>query len=131
MANQTYHYTLAENKTVDGLVDSTIRFLQYQSMEVQTFGGDSYRVIQARTSSGELKQLVGMDKAIEIRIFTQNSSNNITVEIGNAKWADKAAVMAVSMFVLWPLAVTSGIGIYKQNQLFNQIRMSIEQYLFY
>ena len=131
MANQTYHYTLAENKTVDGLVDSTIRFLQYQSMEVQTFGGDSYRVIQARTSSGELKQLLGMDKAIEIRIFTQNSSNNITVEIGNAKWAVKAAVMAVSMFVLWPLAVTSGIGIYKQNQLFNQIRMSIEQYLFY
>lgn len=129
MANHTYHYTMAENKNIDGLVGSTIRFLQYQNMEVQTFGSESYRVVQARIKSGELKQLVGMDKAVEIRFFTQG--NNVTVEMGNAKWADKAAVMTVSMFILWPLAVTSGIGIYKQNQLFNQIRRPIEQYLYY
>ena len=32
------------------------------------------------------------------------------MEIGAGKWIDKAAVGTVSMLVLWPLAVTAGIG---------------------
>ena len=40
-----------------------------------------------------------------------------------------AAVMAVSMFVLWPLMLTSGYGIYKQKKLPENIRKVLEEYV--
>lgn len=52
----------------------------------------------------------------------------VTVEIGGAKWADKAAVMAVSMFVLWPLTITSGIGLCGQAQVIKKAKNVIETY---
>jgi hypothetical protein len=41
----------------------------------------------------------------------------MTVEIGAGKWIDKAAVGTVSMFILWPLAVTAGLGAWEQMKM--------------
>jgi hypothetical protein len=49
-------------------------------------------------------------------VFTQ-SVDMMTVEIGAGKWIDKAAVGTVSMFILWPLAVTAGIGAWEQMKM--------------
>ena len=40
-----------------------------------------------------------------------------TVEIGAGKWVDKAAVGTVSLFILWPLAITAGMGAWEQMKL--------------
>lgn len=128
MANHMYTYTLREGKSVDEVADLVTRFLYNEKMEVQTLGHPGCMVIQARVGKVGVKRLVGMDKAIEVRL--SHEGQRLVVEMGNAKWADKAVVMAVSMFVLWPLAITSGIGIYKQNELFEQIRFLIDRYFF-
>ena len=128
MANRMYTYTFREGQTVDEVADLVIRFLHNEKMEVQTLGHPGCKVIQARLGRVGLKRMVGMDKAIEVRL--SHEGQRLVVEMGNAKWADKAVVMAVSMFVMWPLAITSGIGIYKQNELFEQIRTVIDRYFF-
>ena len=128
MANHMYTYTLREGKSVDEVEDLVTRFLYNEKMEVQTLGHPGCKVIQARLAKAGVKKLLGMDKAIEVRLSQEGQ--RLVVEMGNAKWADKAVAMAVSVFVLWPLAITSGVGIYKQNELFEQIRFLIDRYFF-
>lgn len=68
-----------------------------------------------------------MDKAITIR-FIKESSDMLRMEIGEAKWVDKGGIMLLSMFVLWPLTITSGIGMYKQGTLPGKIRDVADKY---
>jgi hypothetical protein len=49
-------------------------------------------------------------------LFTQ-AGDALTVEIGAGKWLDKAAVGAVSLIVLWPLAFTAGFGAWEQMKM--------------
>ena len=99
-----------------------------ESQSIMTAEGGA--VIQARARGGALKQFVGLDKAITVKI-SPISDTHISVDIGEGKWTDKGVVMTVSMFVLWPLAVTSGIGMYKQSQLPKKINSIIAQNLCY
>lgn len=118
MANQQYMYTLSYGKSVSGMIDAARQYLAAaENMEVQMLNGGSANVtiLQARARSGGFKQLVGMDKALTIR-FTESGST-------------AAAVMAVSMFILWPLTLTSGYGIYKQKKLPGNIRKVLEEYV--
>jgi|AGTN01.1.fsa_nt_gi hypothetical protein len=123
-------YSLREGKDVAGMAAAVNSFLSYaEDMETQLLtleGGDV--LIQARARGGAWKQWVGMDKAITIKM-NRFGGNQVAVDIGSAKWTDKAGVMALSMFVLWPLAVTSGIGMYKQGKLPEAIKDTIVRYL--
>lgn len=127
MANQ-FTYPLYAGKTIEGVEEVVCRYLNYSNMQIQTNCDGNYRIIQARTPNGGMKKIIGMDKALTIRLHQRD--NQLQVELGEAKWADKAAVMAVSMFFLWPLAITSGTGMYKQNKLVKDIRSTIEQYIY-
>ena len=82
-------------------------------------------ILQGRMRGGKAMQFIGMDKATSVRI-EPIGENHVSVEVGGARWADKGVVMAVSMIVLWPLAVTSGIGIAKQGALPKKIFRAIE-----
>ena len=131
MANQVYMYQLREGKSVEGAVECLRNFFFAENMECQSFNTGNGYIVQARVRSGGVKQLIGMDKAVEVRFNMVPGSNQITVEMGGAKWADKAAVMAVSMFVLWPLAITSGVGIYGQKKVLDKAKTVIEQYFYF
>lgn len=78
-------------------------------------------------NKGKLKQFIGMDKALTVR-FILLDDGKVSIDIGEKKWADKGAVIAVSMFVLWPLAISGGIGIYKQKKLSSKIICIIDEY---
>jgi len=102
-----------------------------EGMESQTFAtAEGGAVIQARSRGGAIKQFVGLDKAITVKI-NPISETHVSVDIGEGKWVDKGIAMTVSWFVLWPLAVTSGIGMYKQSQLPKKINSVIAQNLCY
>ena len=102
-----------------------------EGMESQSFfTADGGAVIQARARGGALKQFVGLDRAITVKI-TPISETHISVDIGEGKWVDKGIVMTVSWFVLWPLAVTSTVGMMKQHQLPKKINSVIAQNLCY
>ena len=131
MANQQFMYTLPVGKSVQGMMDATRQYLSVvENMETQTISGGSANMtaIQARAKNGGIKQFIGMDKALTVR-FIENG-NSVTVELGEAKWCDKAAIMATAMFILWPLALTSGYGIYKQKKLPGNIKKVIDNYVY-
>ncbi len=131
MANQVYTYKVNPGKSVEGLICAISAMLEKQEkMDIQrlTDGNSSYTALQARLKGGTGKQLIGMDKAATVRFITI-SSEKVRIEIGEAKWADKGAVLALSMFVLWPLAITSGIGIYGQMKLPSKIKAAADEYL--
>ncbi len=130
MANQSYTYTMKAGKSVYGLISAVENYLSNtEKMETQRVNGENsdYVALQARVRGGGWKQLIGMDKAITIR-FIKVSSGEVRMEIGEAKWADKGGVMLLSMFVLWPLTITSGIGMYKQGSLPGKIRDVADKY---
>ena len=77
---------------------------------------DGQFIVQGRAKHGKLTQWVGMDKVICVRL-RQESGSTVCVEIGSGEWLKKGLVRAASMVVLWPLTVTSGVGIVQQSQL--------------
>lgn len=131
MANQRYVYELTTGKSMDGMVLRVQAFLQNEEkMNCQNILCDNpdYIILQARVKKGEIKQLIGMDKALTVR-FMHLGDNKVSIEIGEAKWADKGVVMAVSMFILWPLAITATAGIYQQKKLPQKIIRVVDKYL--
>ncbi|MEN6419807.1 MAG: hypothetical protein ABFC73_12900 [Clostridiaceae bacterium] len=123
-------YTLGNGKTMDGMAYAVASYLRNQeNMEtelVPTENGSTF--LQARVRNGNLKQIVGMDKAIFVR-FNPVGERQVQIEITKGKWVDKSIVMAISMVVLWPLTVTSGIGMIQQGKLPGKIITCIESYL--
>ncbi|MCD8111050.1 MAG: hypothetical protein LUE14_13360 [Clostridiales bacterium] len=131
MANKRVIYKLADGKTITGLMDNIEIFLQNnENMVTQRVivQGDNSHALQAKLKNGKIKQFAGMDKAITIR-FVSRDAEYVAIEIGEAKWVDKVGIMALSMFVLWPLAITSGIGIYRQLKLPEKILKVARDYL--
>lgn len=110
-------YPLTNGNTVRSVGNSVSSYLQSsQNMETQLLTSDDGTVIvQGRARGGNWKRFVGMDRAITVKLSETN--NVLKAEIGAGKWLDKGVVMTVSMFVLWPLALTSGLGIYQQTKL--------------
>ena len=131
MNTNTRTYSCSEKTSLPELTQRLENFLRYSNMEVRSDRNQdgSITVLQARTRGGSFKQFVGMDKAVTVRI--NRVGDLLNVDIGESKWGDKAAVMAVSMFILWPLAVTSGVGIYQQKNLINNLWREIDIYMLY
>ena len=122
-------YELNGSRTFNGIVEKATNFLRNtKNMDTQVIVTGNGRMIQARTKGGQYKKFIGMDKALTVKI-NNIGSGEVEVEIGEGKWVDKGVAMAVSMFVLWPLAVTSGIGMVQQKALQSQVAKEIENYL--
>jgi serine/threonine protein kinase len=71
-------------------------------------------LIQVRQQGG-WRAFVGMQTALNVILY--RDGDEITVEIGAGQWLDKAAAGVVSLFVLWPLAVTAAIGAWNQMKM--------------
>ncbi len=104
--------------TLQDVAKCTCSFLEFdENMETQCLTSlDNQVFIQGRAKYSNIKKLVGMDKAISIKL-NPIGDDYFSIEIGEGKWADKGVALAAAWFVFWPFAVTSGIGIYKQKTL--------------
>lgn len=130
MAVKANSFPLVPGKSLNGAVQAVKSFLaSEQKMEVQVLKmEDGATLIQARSVGGKWKQIVGMDKVISVK-FSNQGQNILFVEIGGGKWIDKGLVAGISLIVLWPLTVTSGIGMYNQAKLPEKILSCIRDYL--
>ena len=116
--NGTYMHTVAER------VEAFLK--EEKNMEVQGVpSGESY-LIQA-TQKDTLRTIAGMKLATTVQMTV--SGDNLNVTIGEGQWADKLGAGAVGLFIAWPLAVTAGIGAYKQKKLPEEILNLIGQVL--
>ena len=123
-------YTLTGTKTLSTVANAMEHYLtDSQNMECQTLtANDGTLLVQGRGHHDGVKQWIGMDKAITVKL-TALQGKAFQAEIGHGQWLKKSLVMSVSMVVLWPLFITSGIGIVKQSQLPGQIEQALQRYL--
>ena len=70
---------------------------------------------------------MGMSTALNI--FFHQVENTVNVEIGAGRWIDKATTGAVAYFILWPLAVTAGIGAWQQMKMPERVFEHIVKFL--
>ncbi|WP_103666463.1 zinc ribbon domain-containing protein [Pseudanabaena sp. BC1403] len=110
---ETRTYQIPEidlNELADNLQD----WYKSKNFTVQKLTVDGGGVL-VQASQGGWRDVVGISSSLNV-VLRQNEST-LLVEIGAGKWLDKAAVGAVGVFFLWPLAVTNAWGVWKQSQL--------------
>jgi hypothetical protein len=96
----------------------------FKCQKLQTEGGGTLLQIE---KVGGWRKFVGMSTALNI-VFRQ-VENTVNVEIGAGRWVDKAATGAVAYFILWPLAVTAGIGAWQQIKMPERVFEHIAKFL--
>lgn len=89
-----------------------------KKMEVQSAPTQDGYLIQAKQED-TLRLLSGMKLATSVQLSVMGENLNVT--LGEGQWADKLGAGAVGMIFVWPLAVTAGIGAYKQKKLPSEI----------
>ena len=83
-------------------------------------------VIQIEKTGG-WRKILGMSTAVHI-VFHQVGTM-LSIEIGHGRWFDKAAAGMLSIIILWPLAVTAGIGAWQQMKLPERIFGYVAEYI--
>jgi hypothetical protein len=90
-------------------------WLNAQGFDTQQMNAENQSLLLQIKKRGGWREFVGMSTSLNI--LFQQLGDTLTVEIGAGKWIDKAAAGTVSMFILWPLAVTAGIGAWEQAKM--------------
>lgn len=99
----------------DRLIEDLKTWLEGQDYNCQHLTTEQDGVLLQVAQKGSWRKFVGMSTSLNV-VFRQKG-DTVAVEIGAGKWIDKAAAGTVSLFVLWPLAVTAGIGAWQQMKL--------------
>jgi hypothetical protein len=94
-------------------------WLESQNFDTQQMNTDDHGFLLQIKKRGGWRDFVGMATSLNI-VFYQ-SGDTLTVQIGAGKWIDKVAAGGVSLFVLWPLAITAGVGAWQQMMLPDKI----------
>lgn len=95
-----------------------------KGMEVQSSQTADGYVMQASQPKDGWKTLTGMRLAVTIQLTVFDSQLNVTV--GEGQWADKIGAGALGLFIAWPLAITAGMGAFKQKKLPDEIFRTVE-----
>ena len=91
-------------------------WLNEQDFDTQQIKTDQDSLLLQIKKRGSWRDFVGMATSLNVA-FHQGDDDTLTVEIGAGKWIDKAAVGTVSLIILWPLAITAGIGAWEQMKM--------------
>jgi hypothetical protein len=111
-------YTCPEEDAVR-LIQDVKGWLDSQGFDTQQLSADDQSLLVQIKKRGGWRDLVGM--ATSLNILFHHNADTLTVEIGAGKWVDKAAVGAVSLVILWPLAITAGMGAWEQMKMPDRI----------
>ena len=99
-------------------------FRTEKGMEVQRSETTEGYVIQASQPKDGWKTLTGMRLAVTVQMTVMG--NQLNVNIGEGQWSDKIGAGAIGLFVAWPLAITAGMGAFKQKKLPSEVFQVIE-----
>lgn len=99
-------------------------FKTEKGMDVQSSQTTDGYVMQASQPKDGWKTLTGMRLAVTVQMAVMENGLNVTV--GEGQWSDKIGAGAIGLFVAWPLAITAGMGVFKQKKLPAEIFQVIE-----
>nr|BBH89380.1 hypothetical protein KTC_41310 [Thermosporothrix sp. COM3] len=111
----------SEEIDIERLANDLVSAYRAQGYQAQQIGNNDQMLVQLKRG-GDFEALVGMQAALSLTL--QRTSGGVLAMIGQQRWVDKAAVGAVgilAMPVLWPLALTAGVGALRQASLGNQV----------
>ena len=110
---------------VSGIVTRLENFFRTEKgMEVQSSQTTDGYVMQASQPKDGWKTLTGMRLAIAVQMAVMGDKLNVS--IGEGQWSDKIGAGAIGLFVAWPLAITAGMGAFKQKKLPGEVFQVIE-----
>ena len=99
-------------------------FRTEKGMDVQSSQTTDGHVMQASQPKDGWKTLTGMRLAVTVQMAV--AGDQLNVSIGEGQWSDKIGAGAIGLFVAWPLAITAGMGAYKQKKLPSEVFQVIE-----
>lgn len=99
-------------------------FRTEKGMDVQSSQTTDGYVMQASQPKDGWKTLTGMRLAVTVQMVV--AGDQLNVSIGDGQWSDKIGAGAIGLFVAWPLAITAGMGAYKQKKLPSEVFQVIE-----
>lgn len=99
-------------------------FRTEKGMDVQSSQTTDGYVMQASQPKDGWKTLTGMHLAVTVQMAV--AGDQLNVSIGEGQWSDKIGAGAIGLFVAWPLAITAGMGAYKQKKLPSEVFQVIE-----
>lgn len=99
-------------------------FRTKKGMDVQSSQTTDGYVMQASQPKDGWKTLTGMRLAVTVQMAV--AGDQLNVSIGEGQWSDKIGAGAIGLFVAWPLAITAGMGAYKQKKLPSEVFQVIE-----
>lgn len=99
-------------------------FRSEKGMEVQSSQTTDGYVMQASQPKDGWKTLTGVRLAVTVQMAVMENHLNVTV--GEGQWSDKIGAGAIGLFIAWPLAITAGMGAFKQKKLPAEIFQVIE-----
>jgi hypothetical protein len=105
---------------IERLALDLVKAYQAQGYNAQNIGDQDQMLVQLK-KGGDFEAILGMQAALSLSI--QRTSGGVLAMIGKQRWIDKAAVGAIGLAgiaFLWPLAVTAGVGAFRQASLANQ-----------
>jgi hypothetical protein len=102
-------------------------WLAGQNFNCQVLTTDDGGTLLQVEKQGGWRKFTGMSTALNVVL--RQSERDLAVEIGAGKWIDKAAAGAVSLFVLWPLAVTAAFGAWEQSKMPSRVFDFIGRYV--
>lgn len=111
----------SEDIDIERLGNDLVQAYLAQGYKAQQMGGSDQVMVQLK-KGGDFEAILGMQAALTVTI--QRTTGGVLAQIGQQRWIDKAAVGAVGIAVLpvlWPLAVTAGVGAVRQASLANQV----------
>ena len=129
MANETRIFRIPSNMPVQAVASHVDQYLQTtQGLQVQGASRGEEFVLQCRQEKDGWKTVTGMRLATTVQM-NRTEPNTLNVTIGVSEWSDKIGAGVAGMLLFWPLAVTAGIGAYKQKKLPEEIFRCIENFL--
>jgi len=124
--NKLRRYT-CDTPAFDTLVPGLTAWLDSQEFDSQILNTEEGKTLVQVSKRGGWRKLIGMSTALNVLLDHDGAA--LTVEIGAGQWIDKAAVGSVSLFILWPLAVTAAIGAWNQTKMPEKVFTFIDQQL--
>ncbi len=109
---------------VERMVQDSERIFQAQGYQVQHFTHEGQVIVQLREGS-DFEAALGMQAALTV--ILQRNGDGVVVTIGEQKWIDKAAVGFLGAIILWPLLLTTGVGIIRQANLEYQLLGALDE----
>jgi hypothetical protein len=111
----------SEDIDIERLANDLVSAYQIQGYQAQQIGNKDQVLVQLK-KGGDFEAIIGMQAALSLTI--QRTTGGVLAMVGQQRWLDKAAVGAVGIValpVLWPLALTAGVGALRQASLGNQV----------